>query len=170
MECRAMEARTHGRNQEPHFEGGDTMFELTRRQTVAATVACGLAAVLTGGSAVAEDDKQLTTPAQILKDKVEGPVRVELTVEDWVRYRGATAGPGEPQTLILKGGRLGDDRLDVVVDQKVFARLAALGITDPKEHFIGKTVVVNGKINRNPAPLGGTSIVLWLNGLDQIES
>ena len=146
------------------------MFGLTRRETLAAVVAGLLAVATTQTNAVAADEVKMTTPGQILKDKVAGQVRVELTVEGWVQYRGATAGPGEPQTLILKGGVLADDHLAVIVDQKVFVRLKALGIAEPREHFVGKTVIATGKVNRNPAPGGGTSIIIRINSLDQIES
>jgi len=107
------------------------MAKLTRREAVAAAVAAGLVFAVTAGRANATEPAKVLSADQVLRDKVEGNVRVEMVPLGWVKYRGATAGPGEPQTLVLKRSDPDGDRLDVLVDQKVFARLQALGIEDP---------------------------------------
>jgi len=112
---------------------------------------------------------KLHTADEIVSGKIEGPVRAELIVEGWLKYRGFSP-PGESQTFILKQSRPGGDRLDVLVEQKVFDRLRALGIDDPRGHFEGKTVIVVGQVHRNKGPLGDTSITIWVRDLDQIES
>jgi hypothetical protein len=70
----------------------------------------------------------------------------------------------------LKQSKPGGDRLDVLVEQKVFDRLRALGIDEPRHHFEGKTVIVAGKVHRNKGPLRDTSIIIWVRELDQLES
>lgn len=77
----------------------------------------------TEAGACLEEERKAITPEQILRDKVEGPVRVEFVAEGWVEYQGLTAGHGEPQLLRLKEGMLGEDRLDVLVERKVLDRL-----------------------------------------------
>jgi hypothetical protein len=159
------------------------MKQLTRRQGLSSLVAGGLAVAGIAGvasvSARAEavpapspptTRSALITPEQILRDKVEGDVRAALVVKGWVKYRGLQAGPSEHQTFILDGARVGAERLDVLVGPKVFARLSTIGIEDPRAHFVGKSVVVTGRVHRNPAPGGEMSIILWVNDLAQVES
>ena len=71
---------------------------------------------------------------------------------------------------VLKGDRPDALRLEVLVYKEVLARLAALGIEDPRMHFVGKTVVISGKVAWVPTPGDGTAVILPVKNLDQIES
>jgi hypothetical protein len=110
------------------------------------------------------------TVAEALANPSEEPVRIAITVDSWLEYRGLTAGPSEDQTCILSENLPGQARLDVLVSAEVFDRLSALGIADPKGHFVQKSIVVTGIVHTNPTPFGNVSHILWVESLDQIES
>jgi hypothetical protein len=110
------------------------------------------------------------TVVETLANPSDEPVRIAITVESWLEYQGASAGPREDQTCILRENVPGQDRLDVLVSAEVFDRLAALGIADPKGHFVQKSIVVTGIVHTNPTPFGNVSHILWVENLDQIES
>jgi hypothetical protein len=110
------------------------------------------------------------TVAEVLESKMTGDVTVLVHMKKWLRYEGVSAGPREPQTMVLSDTKTGEPRLDVLVDWNVFDRLKALGIADPKKHFVGKQIVIAGKVVRARAPSGAVSTYINIDELDQIVS
>jgi hypothetical protein len=106
----------------------------------------------------------------VLANPSDEPMRVIVTVESWLEYEGFSAGPQEDQICILRENLAGQERLDVLVAPEVFDRLAALGIDDPRGHFVQKSIIFTGVVHRNATPTGGISNILWVEDLDQIES
>ncbi len=131
----------------------------------------------------AVEPMKVFTPDQIVQGKVEGPVRVEFTVESLFRYTGVSTEKEVPMNFKLEGVKAGNDEFNVQVAGKLFARLHYLGIEETPEeagkhgtvavhrHFMGKKVRVNGVVKRLPHAKG-EGVLHWLriDSLDQIES
>jgi hypothetical protein len=129
-----------------------------------------LTACSTQGAADDSQASPLRKVAEVVADDFEGPARVELHVDGWVEYRGISAGDREHQTCILAENAPDRQRLDVLIAPEVFDRLRSLGIANPREHFVGKRVVVSGTVHCNDTPSGAVSVIMWIDDLAQIES
>ncbi len=168
---------------------------ITRRQAFSAGVMGSVAVLAITSEAVSQEkaaspdapkaavEAKVLTPDQIVEGKVEGPVRVEFVVESLLRYTGLSTEKEIPMNFKLQGVKAGNDQFNVEVANSVFTRLSELGIEDSPEesgkhgdvavhrHFVGKTVRVNGTVERFPHAKGA-GVLCWLriDSLDQIES
>jgi RNA polymerase sigma factor (sigma-70 family) len=115
----------------------------------------------------------LLTPAQIYRDKVEGPVRIEFVV-------GAVS-IGLPTEMEAKdrpreqpeGGKATLTRLSVTVGEKLEAQLNAIGIKDVRLHLYRKTVRVSGELKRIVVTNDISTLITYtlvLDDINQLES
>jgi RNA polymerase sigma factor (sigma-70 family) len=126
-----------------------------------------------GHKAWEEKVSKLLTPAQIYRDKVEGPVRIEFVV-------GAVS-IGLPTEMEAKdrpreepeGGKPRLTRLSVTISEKVEARLNAIGIKDVRVHLYRKTVRVSGELKRTVVSNDISTLITYtlvLDDINQLES
>jgi len=120
-----------------------------------------------------EKVSDLLTPAQIYRDKVEGPVRIEFEV--------SAVSIGQPIEIEAKdrpreepeGGKPMLTRLSVTISRDVEARLNAIGIKDVRVHLYRKTVRVSGELKRTVVSNDISTLITYtlvLNDINQLES
>lgn len=141
---------------------------LVRRTLLLGVAGFGIAACC--GTASADPGADPLDVAAAVANNVAGEVRVRARVDGWLAYQGIAVGPREPQVCILAENVEGQPRLDLIVSADIFDRLTSLGVANPCEHFVSKDIVVAGEIHHNKTPNGGTSVIMWINDLAQIES
>ena len=114
------------------------------------------------------EDKKVLAPNQIFRDKTEGQTRIEFTV----KAVSLTGGPFYMEEATNRQATVGSkemSRLQVIVTEKVEARLHQLGIEDLRPHFYGKLVRVSGNLKRVVLD-NVTTYTLVVDNLDQLES
>jgi len=121
----------------------------------------------------AGEKKTPLTPEAIFRDGVTGQACVEFKVK-------AVAIQGSPFSMEEAVGRQpvatadgkSVSRLEVIVSEKVEARLHQLGIEDLRTHFYGKTVRVAGDLKRKVEGGVGNRLItysLTIDDLDQLK-